>query len=152
MAVTASCPQCRGLSGSNRNSVASASLLLMALMRRKTDQSGNVRAPVFRRLFIILLAAAYLMVGFAGEVSCAEETLLAAASLDASAGLATTDEGSKKTPTVVEHCYTCAPVVMPALVPVAEPSAEPVKLSFEAPTFLLEDYPGLDTPPPKHLT
>lgn len=61
------------------------------------------------------------------------------------------DEGAKKTLTVVEHCYTCAPVVMPALVPVAEPSAEPVKLSFEAPTFLLEDHPGLDTPPPKHL-
>jgi hypothetical protein len=119
----------------------------MASMGRKIDQRGSVRAPALRRLFIILLAAAYLMVGFGGEISCAEETLPAAASLDARAGLATTDEGSQKTPTVVEHCYTCAPVVMPALVSVAEPSAEPIKLSFEAPTFLLEDYPGLDTPP-----
>jgi len=40
---------------------------------------------------------------------------------------------------------------MPALIPVAEPSAEPVKLSFVTPAFLLEDHPGLDTPPPKHL-
>ena len=124
----------------------------MALMKRKTDQRWNARAPALRRLLIIFLAAAYLMVGFGGEVSCAEETLPAGGSLDASAGPATMDEGSKKTPTVVEHCYTCAPVVMPALVPVAEPSAEPIKLSFEALTFLLEDHPGLDTPPPKHLT
>ncbi len=98
-----------------------------------------------------LLATIYLIVGVGGEVLCAEETPPAAASFDASARLATRDEGSKKTPMVVEHCYTCAPVVMPALVPVAEPSAEPIKLSFEAPTFLLEDDPGLDTPPPKHL-
>ena len=151
---TTDLPRLRGFldPGSNRNSVASASLILIALMRRKSGQRGNARAPALRRLLIMFLAAAYLMVGFAGEVSCAEETLPAAASLDASAGLATTDEGSKKTPTVVEHCYTCAPVVMPVLVPVAEPSAEPVKLSFEAPTFLLEDHPGLDTPPPKYLT
>jgi hypothetical protein len=123
----------------------------MAWMRRKTDQRGNVRGPVLRRLLTILLAAAYLMVGFAGEISCAEETLPAAASLDASAGLATTNEGSKKAPEVVEHCYTCVPLLMPALVLVAQPSAKPVKLSFEAPTFLLEDHPGLDTPPPKYL-
>src|SRR5713226_8232137 len=76
-----------------RNSVVSASLILMVLMKRKTDQRRNVRAPFFRRLLTIVVAAAYLMVGFAGEVSCAEETLPAAASLDASAGLATTDEG-----------------------------------------------------------
>src|ERR1700687_2255010 len=106
-------------------------------MRPKQGLIGSARAPALRRLLIMFLAAAYLMVGFAGEVLCAEETLPAAASLDASARLATTDEGSKKTPAGVEHCYTCAPVVMPALVPVAEPSAEPVMLSFEAPTFLL---------------
>jgi hypothetical protein len=121
-------------------------------MRRKTSQRGNIRAPAFRRLLIMFLAVAYLTVGFAGEVSCAEESPPAAASLDASAGLATAHEGSKKSATVVEHCYTCAPVVLPALVPIAQPAAVPVKLSFEAPTFLLEDHPGLDTPPPKHLT
>jgi hypothetical protein len=99
-----------------------------------------------------LLVATYVIVGFGGEISCAVETLETANSLGASAVTEKSDEGSKKTPTVVEHCYTCAPVVMPALAPVAEPSAEPVKLSFETPTFLLEDHPGLDTPPPKHLT
>ena len=98
-----------------------------------------------------LLVVTYVIVGFGGEISCAEETLATANSLDASAVTDKSDEGSKKTPTVVDHCYTCSPIVMPALVPVAEPSAEPVKLSFEAPTFLLEDCPGLDTPPPKAL-
>jgi hypothetical protein len=127
-------------------------LILIALMRPKSDQRGNARASALRRLLIVFLAEAYLMVGFGGEVSCAEETLPAAASLDANAGLAITDEDSKKTPTMVEHCYTCAPVVMPVLVPVAEPSAKPIKLSFEAPMFLLKGHPGLDTPPPKRLT
>jgi hypothetical protein len=47
--------------------------------------------------------------------------------------------GSKQTPAPVEHCYTCAPVVMPVPAPVAEPSAEPIKLSFEAPMFVLEE-------------
>jgi len=41
---------------------------------------------------------------------------------------------------------------MPVLVPVAAPSAQPIKLTFDAPMFVLEDHPGLDTPPPKHLT
>jgi len=109
-------------------------------------------APGIRRVLTALLIATYVFVGFGGEISCAEETLASSSSLDASAVTDKSDEGSKKTPTVVEHCYTCAPVVMPALVPVAEPSAEPIKLSFEAPTFLLEVHPGLDTPPPKHLT
>jgi hypothetical protein len=97
-----------------------------------------------------VLVAAYVIVGFGGEISCAEETLATVGSLDASA--VKSDEGSKKVPEVVEHCYTCVPLVMPELVIVAEPSAEPVRLYFEAPTFLLEDHPGLDTPPPKRLT
>jgi hypothetical protein len=121
-------------------------------MRRTTDVRGSPRAPAFRRALTAFLVAAYVIVGFGGEISCAEETLATASSLVASAVTDKADEGSKKAPEVVEHCYTCVPLVMPALVLVAEPSADPVKLSFEAPTFLLEDHPGLDTPPPKHLT
>ena len=121
-------------------------------MRQTAARRRAPRASAFRRVLMGLLVATYVIVGFGGEISCAEETLATANSLDASAVTDKSDEGSKKTPTVVDHCYTCAPVVMPALVPVAEPSAEPVKLSFEAPTFLLEDHPGLDTPPPKRLT
>jgi hypothetical protein len=99
-----------------------------------------------------LLVVAYVVVGFGGEVSCAGESLVPVTSADGIVAADRADEGSKKTPTVVDHCYTCAPVVMPALIPVAEPSAEPVKLSFVTPAFVLEDHPGLDTPPPKHLT
>jgi len=117
-----------------------------AALRRVT------RASAFRRALTALLVAAYVIVGFGGEISCAEETLAINSSFDVSAAADKSDEGSKKTPEIVEHCYTCVPLVIPAPVLVAEPPAEPVKISFEVPAFLLEDHPGLDTPPPKHLT
>lgn len=99
-----------------------------------------------------MLALAYVVVGVAGEISCAEETLAINGSFNVSAGADESSEGSKQASTTVEHCYTCAPVVMPVLVPVVGPLAAPVKLSFDAPMLVLEDHPGLDTPPPKHLT
>jgi hypothetical protein len=121
-------------------------------MRQTAAHRHAPRASVFRRVLTAVLVATYLIVGFGGEISCAEETLLTANSLGATAVTDESNEGSKQTPAPVEHCYTCAPVVMPVLAPVAEPSAEPIKLSFEAPMFILEDHPGLDTPPPKYLT
>lgn len=124
-------------------------------MRRTTYHKR--RPPALRRLLTALLAVAYLLVGFAGEMSCAEETLeLSNASIaDSSEVNAVTeksDEGSKQAPTVVEHCYTCVPLLIPAHVLIAEPSAQPARLSFQDPMFVLEDHPGLDTPPPKHST
>jgi hypothetical protein len=121
-------------------------------MSRATHQRCIPGASAFRRLLTALLAVAYLLVGFGGEISCAEEALAINSSFDVSAVADKSDEGSKKAPEIVEHCYTCVPLVMPAPVLVAEPSAELVKVSFEAPTLLLEDHPGLDTPPPKPLT
>ena len=121
-------------------------------MRRTTNHRGISRAPAFRRVLTALLVATYVIVGFGGEVSCAEESLTNGTSSGIIVVADRSDEGSKQTPLTVEHCYTCAPVVMPVLVPVGEPLAEPVKLSFDAPMFVLEDHPGLDTPPPKHLT
>jgi hypothetical protein len=121
----------------------------MVLMRRKPDQRGNLRAPVFRRLLTIVVAAAYLMVGFAGEVSCAEETLPAAALLDATAGLATTDEGSKKTPTVVDHCYTCAPITVPVAIQISAPVGVSIGPDFPNDTIGVIEKRFLDPPPPK---
>jgi hypothetical protein len=121
-------------------------------MKQTAGQRRGPHASAFHRLLTALLVALYVIVGFGGEVSCAKESLEAGGSFDVSAVMNKSDEGSRKGPATVEHCYTCAPVVMPVLAPVAVPSAEPVKLCFEAPTFLLEDHPGLDTPPPKRLT
>ena len=121
-------------------------------MMRKAGHRVNVRASAFCRVLKVLLAAAYIMVGVAGEISCAKETLATAGSFSANAVTDKSDEGSKKAPQLVEHCYTCVPLLLPAPVFVAEPSAEPVELSFEAPMLLLEDHPGLDTPPPKYRT
>jgi hypothetical protein len=108
-------------------------------------------------MFMVFLAFAYVVVGIAGEVSCAGETLeianatIAPAS-DINAATEKSDEGSKKALPVVEHCYTCVPLLVPTPVLVAEPSAEPLRLYFRAPVFTLEHHPGLDTPPPKYLT
>ena len=121
-------------------------------MRKTATARHASRVSAFRRALTVLLVAAYVIVGFGGEISCAEESLIPGTSADAIVVADRTSEGSKQAPTIVEHCYTCAPVVMPVLVPVAEPSAQLIKLSFDAPMFLLEDHPGLDTPPPKHLT
>ena len=121
-------------------------------MTKTATVTGAYNVSAFRRMLTALLVLAYVIVGFGGEISCAEETLKSALSFETSAVRDKSDEGSKKAPEVVEHCYTCIPLVMPAPVLVAEPPAEPVKLLFEAPTLLLEDHPGLDTPPPKRLT
>ena len=120
-------------------------------MMRATHHRDS-RQSAFGRVLTALLVAAYVIVGFGGEISCAEETLASVSLVDASAQTSKADEGSKKAPEAVEHCYTCVPLVIPAPVLVAEPSAEQVRLLFDVQMFLLEDHPGLDTPPPKHLT
>jgi hypothetical protein len=120
-------------------------------MMRATHHRDS-RQSAFCRVLKALLVVAYVIVGFGGEISCAEETLASVSLVDASAQTNKSDEGSKKAPELVEHCYTCVPLLIPAPALVAEPSFQPVKLPFEEPTFLLEDHPALDTPPPKHLT
>jgi len=65
-------------------------------------------------VLIAFLAALYLVVGFAGEISCAEESLIQSTPISTSAASEKADEDSKKTPEVVEHCYTCVPITMPA--------------------------------------
>lgn len=94
---------------------------------------------------------AYVVVGIGGEISCAEETLEITGQVGVDIAPDKVDQGTKKSVTVVDHCYTCVPLLLPAPVLVAEPPAEPIALAFTTPTFLLEDYPALDTPPPKGL-
>jgi hypothetical protein len=100
----------------------------------------------------VFLAFAYLFVGLAHTITCTDEAVTFAISVDTGTSSDDGDEGgTKKSPVVAEHCYVCAPVLMPAVVPDAGPSARPVKLFFIAPALLLEEHPRLDTPPPKHL-
>lgn len=114
----------------------------------------TLRAPGLRRTLLAFLAFAYLFVGLAHTISHTGEVVTSTISLDF--GTASDDDpddgGSKKSPAVAEHCSVCTPLLMPALVPDSGPSARPIKLSFVAPRLLPEDRPGLDTPPPKHLT
>jgi hypothetical protein len=121
-------------------------------MKRRIGHRSRSFAPALRGLLIVLLTAAYVAVGIGGEISCAEETLASADQIEAADVPAKADQGSKKSVAVVDHCYTCVPLLLPAPVLVTAPTAKPAPPTFVTPTFVLEDHPGLDTPPPKHLT
>src|SRR5882724_10576373 len=77
-------------------------------MRRTTNRRSARYASTFRRVLTAVIIAAYVVVGWGGEVSCAEEALVTGISFEMSA--ASADEDSKITPTVVDQCYTAAPV------------------------------------------
>jgi hypothetical protein len=139
------------------DSVRSRSLLSVTLMKRRIGHRSRSFAPAFRGLLTVLLTLTYVMVGFAGEIACAGETLASADRIEIADAPANTDQGkadqgSKKPVTVVDHCYTCVPLLIPPPVLVAEPAAKAVPAAYATPTFLLEDHPGLDTPPPKYRT
>ena len=101
----------------------------------------------------MLLAFSYLFVGLAHSISCTDEAVAATMSSDIGSipDNGPDEDGSKKSPVVAGHCYVCAPVLMPAVVPDAGPSARPVKLAFVSPKLQFEDHPRLDTPPPKQI-
>jgi len=111
------------------------------------------QASRVRRALLVFLTFAYLFVGLAYSVSCTAEAVAFAMSVDtdAASDVSPDEGGAQKKPVAAEHCYVCAPVLMPALIPAAGPSARPVRLSFIAPALLVEGHPRLDTPPPKHL-
>jgi len=54
----------------------------------------------------------------------------------------------RKSAVVAGHCYVRAPILMPAVVLDASPTARPVNLVFVSPTLQFEHHPLLDTPPP----
>lgn len=105
-------------------------------------------------MLTVCLIFAYIIVGIAGEIACAEETLASveqAGQVELAAMPGKAGQDSKKpTVTVVDHCYTCVPLLVPPPVLMAERAAKSVPPTYVTPTFLLEDHPGLDTPPPKY--
>jgi hypothetical protein len=133
------------------DSVACRSLLSIGSMGQNIGHRSRSLAQILRGLLTAFLTVAYVIVGIGGEISCAQETLEIAGQVAVDVAQDKADQGTKKPVSAVDHCYTCVPLLLPAPVLVAEPSAKPVVLVFATPTFLLEDHPGLDTPPPKHL-
>jgi hypothetical protein len=118
-------------------------------MRRTTNRRSARYASTFRRVLTAVIVVVYAFVGFGGEISCAEEALVTGISLELSAASGKADEGSKQTPTVVDHCYTCVPITIPAAIQVSEPLGVFVDLSFASDTILLIEARLLDPPPPK---
>ena len=120
-------------------------------MRRKIGHKSRSFASASRGLLTALLMVAYVVVSIGGEISCARDTLESAGQVELDGASGKTDPGANKSAGVVDHCYTCVPLLIPAPVVIAEPSAGTAGPTFATPTFLLEDHPGLDTPPPKRL-
>lgn len=125
-------------------------------MTRQIGHRRRLVAPALRGLLTVCLTIAYVLVGVAGEFACAEETLMSVEQveqLELGDVSGKADQDSKKPAvTVVDHCYTCVPLLVPPPVLVAEPAAKSAPPTYATPTFLLEDHPGLDTPPPKYRT
>jgi hypothetical protein len=119
------------------------------MRRRIREKSLSPQASRIRRVLIAFLAAAYLAVGFGGEVSCAEESVITSVPVSTAAASDKADEGSKKTPSVVEHCYTCVPIMLPAAAQVSEPVSVSVHLLFPNDTIGVFEKRFLDPPPPK---
>lgn len=113
------------------------------------------------RALAALLMAVYLFVGLVHASAHVNEVIAqvkqatpATVSLEMS--VPATDESddadSQKSSAVAEYCQVYAPGVMPVLAFVATPPTRPIDLLFATPTRLVEDVPGLDTPPPRRLT
>lgn len=129
-----------------------ANMLTGNVEHRASQKLPKPQASRVRRTLLMFLAFAYLFVGLAHIISTDEAVAFALAVDTGTTSDDGQDEGwTKKSPVVAEHCYVCAPVLMPTLIPDAVPSARPVRLSFISPALLLEEHPRLDTPPPKHL-
>jgi hypothetical protein len=126
-------------------------------MKRQIGHRSRSCATGVRGLLTVLLAVAYVVVGFSGEISCASEQVASADQIEIADAAAQTDQGktdqrSKKPIAVVDHCYTCVPLLIPAPILVAAPAAKSISLAYSAPAFFLEDHPEIDTPPPKYRT
>lgn len=118
------------------------------IARTKSRRTTKSR---LRQALLVLLAAVYVLVGFGGEISCAEEALEAIpySTADVSAGSDKADVDGKQTPTVVGHCYTCVPLTVPIAASVCAPAALSEVVSFRCSTVIALEARLLDTPPPK---
>ena len=83
---------------------------------------------------------------------CAGEAISIGSRFDVNVASNDVDEGSKNTPTVVDHCYTCTPITIADAAPVPVPAGAPIGLSFSDNTISIWDPRLLDPPPPKRLT
>lgn len=122
-------------------------LAIREQMSGRTNRQGSQKSRL-RQALLVLLASVYVLVGFGGEISCAEEAI-PYSTADVSAGSDKADVDGKKTPTVVDHCYTCVPLTVPVAASVYAPAFLSGIVSFRCSTILALEPRLLDTPPPK---
>lgn len=119
-------------------------------MSGRAKRQGSAKSRL-RQALLVLLAAIYVLVGFGGEISCAEEALeiIPSSTADATAGSDKADIDGKKTPTVVNHCYSCVPLTIPVAASVCAPAALSGVVSSGGSTVVALEARLLDTPPPR---
>jgi hypothetical protein len=119
----------------------------------KARKHGNLTITSktrLRKALLVFLMATYVLVGFAGEISCAEESLgIPEKSISVDVASNKADPSTKKSQTVIDHCYTCAPVVIPVAANVCIPASLSGAMSFGCSTIPALEARLLDTPPPK---
>lgn len=101
---------------------------------------------------LALLLAVYLVVGFAGNMECASEVLDGTGLSDPISVASDDLSGTQKSPFVVDHCYTCAPLTLPAAAEVYVPTAAAVEQPLRPDEIVVFEKRFLDPPPPKSLT
>lgn len=131
-------------------------------MEHHADQKlPRSQALRLHRALVTFLTTVYLFVGLVHAsahvneaIAQVNEALPATISLEMSvpATDGSGDVDSKNSSGVAEYCQVYAPSVMPVLALVAIRPARPIDLLFVTPTCLVEEVPGLDTPPPRRLT
>ncbi len=119
-------------------------------MTRRAKPARTLKSRL-RKVLLVLLAAVYVLVGFGGEIACAEEALevIPFSTADVTAGADKADVDGKKTPTVVDHCYSCVPLTIPVAASVCAPATLSGIVSFRCSTVAALEARLLDTPPPK---
>lgn len=119
-------------------------------MERRISQIwARPQATRLGRLVKVFLAAIYLIVGFTGEIACAKESFFASVQISVGDLSNKTDEGSKKAPTVVDHCYSCVPITLPSALMVYEPVGLSTQRPFVREAVLVLEGRLPDPPRPK---
>jgi len=112
------------------------------------------KAHGMRRALLMCIAMTYLFVGFAHSFTHSAEhfdATIAASEASAPQG-DNSDDGDTKQLSVAEHCYVCAPVIIPTFAAGCGPSFRPMRVAFGTPRLRVGDHRRLDTPPPKQMT
>lgn len=99
---------------------------------------------------LMFLAFVYLFVGIAHNISCLDQVVASDIAFEQMSDAS--DDGTKISVAICDHCPNCSPAVMPAPSVASFPTAVPAAPVVAGAPVLIAGQSRLDTPPPKFLT